>query len=126
MARNYLVITGFMLALGITGFTGCEKKMDRRELVQLMEEYLEALPGHIPSELPIADNVKLVENTRVAPIGKGLWKTATGGHTAFSIYVADPVGGQVAYMGVNQRENNWGPCCRQHIFLKSKMVKSVV
>ena len=44
-----------------------------------MEQYLAALPKHDSSGLPLAPNVKLVENTEVTPIGKGLWETATGG-----------------------------------------------
>src|SRR5512136_2472748 len=65
-----------------------------------MEKYLAALAKHDPSSVPLAKNVKLVENTEVTPIGKGLWETATGGPGDFRIYVADPVAGEVGFMGV--------------------------
>jgi len=60
-----------------------------------------------PAAVPLADGVKLVENTRSTPIGEGLWKTATAGPTDFKIYVADPVAGSVGFMGVI--ENNGKP-----------------
>jgi hypothetical protein len=70
-----------------------------------MEQYLAALPKHDPSGLSLAPNVKLVENTVETPIGKGLWETATGGPTDFKIFVADPVSGEVAFMGVIGENN---------------------
>jgi hypothetical protein len=50
--------------------------------------------------VPLADDVKLVENTEVTPIGEGLWEAATGGPADFKIYVADPVAGQIGFLGV--------------------------
>lgn len=81
------------------------KKPDREALVSLMELYLDALAKHDPSIVPIADNVKMVENTEVTLVGKGLWETATGGPTQFKIFVADPVEGQVGFMGVIEENN---------------------
>ena len=72
----------------------------REDLIALMEQYLEALGNHDPSRVPLAGDVKLVENTEVTPIGDGLWKTATGGPTDFQIYAAGPVAGQVGFLGV--------------------------
>jgi hypothetical protein len=65
-----------------------------------MDQYLAALPKHDPSGLPLAKDVKLVENTEVTPIGKGLWQTATGGPTDFKIYAADPDQEQIGFIGV--------------------------
>ena len=65
-----------------------------------MDQYLAALAKNDPSGLPLADDVKLVENTKKTPIGKGLWETVTGGPTDFQIHVADPDTGEVAFMGV--------------------------
>lgn len=105
MIRKFLII-GFILIMGWAGFTGCQNEMDRQDLVLLMEQYLDALPEHDPSGLPIADNVKLVENTKVTPVGEGLWETATGGPADFRIYIADPDAGQVAFLGVIEENNN--------------------
>ena len=85
--------------------TSCSKQPDRAALVSLMEQYLAALAEHNPDAVPLAQDVKLVENTQVTPVGEGLWKTATGGPTDFKIFVADPVAGQVAFMGVIQEND---------------------
>jgi hypothetical protein len=84
-----------------------EKQPDRASLVALMDQYLAALVAHDPSGLPLADNVKMVENTVALPVGEGLWETSTGaGTTDYKIYVADPVVGSVGYMGVLEDQGN--------------------
>ena len=70
-----------------------------------MEQYLNALSKHDTSAVPLAKDVKLVENTEVTRVGKGLWETVTGGPTQFKIFVADPVAGQIAFMGVIEENN---------------------
>jgi len=104
MRKNLKIIALFLL-LGAFTLTSCNKKPDRPALVTLMEQYLEALAKHNPSGLPLASDIKLVENTEVTPIGKGLWETATGGPTEFKIFVADPVAGQIGFMGVIEENN---------------------
>ncbi|NLV31489.1 MAG: hypothetical protein GXY47_10070 [Acidobacteria bacterium] len=74
--------------------------LTRQGLVDLMEDYLAALARHDPSGLPLARDVKLVENTRKIPVGKGLWETASSGPTDFKIYAADPDSGEIGFMGV--------------------------
>jgi hypothetical protein len=93
------VATALLLA-GTVASGASASEWDRPSLVALMRQYLNALPSHDPAGLPLAHDVKLVENTEVTPIGKGLWETATGGPTAFQIYVADPVARQVGFVGV--------------------------
>jgi hypothetical protein len=102
-------ILGLLLILGLLGFacsenktaTGpADEKCDRACLVALMDQYLAAVVGHDPSGVPIADEAKLVQNLNPIPVGEGLWETATGGPTEFKIYVADPVAGQIGFMGV--------------------------
>lgn len=89
-----------LLFITACSYARSAEKVDRAELVNLMDQYLAAVVKHDPSEIPLADNVKLVENTRITPIGKGLWETATGGTTDYKIYVADPVRGQIGFIGV--------------------------
>ena len=98
--KKWLAIPGFSVLLGILILTACARQIDRPALIGLMNQYLAALVTHDPSGLPLADNVKLVENTKVTPIGGGLWETATGGPTEFKIYVADTVAGQIGFIGV--------------------------
>jgi hypothetical protein len=103
--KNCLVVIVIFLLLGIFSCTPSAKKMDRSAMVVLLEQYLAALAKHDPSSVPLAKDVKLVENTEVTPIGKGLWETATGGPTEFKIFAADPVAGQIGFIGVI-KENN--------------------
>jgi len=98
--RRGLALVGAALLLGPLALASSAERLDRPGLVALMERYLAALARHDPSGVPLAVNVKLVENTEVTPIGKGLWETTTGGPTEFRIFAADPVEGQVAFMGV--------------------------
>jgi hypothetical protein len=93
------------LLLGPLAFASSAERLDRPALVTLMERYLAALARHDPSGVPLASDVKFVENTEVTPIGKGLWETATGGLIEFKIFAADPFAGQVAFMGVIQERD---------------------
>ncbi|MGD9158630.1 MAG: hypothetical protein PVG39_09505 [Desulfobacteraceae bacterium] len=85
--------------------TSASGEYNREDLIKVMDQYLDALVKHDPSGVTLAKNVKLVENTEVIPIGKGLWENATGpGMTDYKIYVADPVLGQIGYMGLLQEK----------------------
>jgi hypothetical protein len=100
--KTKMVILGTLLILGASNAASAAKKCDRECLVALMDQYLAAVVKHNPAGVPIAGDVKLVENLKTTPIGKGLWETATGGPAEFKIYVADPVAGQIGFMGVIQ------------------------
>ncbi len=104
MKRSF-AITGLFILLGAFTSALCSERMDRSALVALMDQYLTALAQHDTSGVPLASNVKLVENTEVKHIGKGLWETATGGPTEFKIYVADSVAGQIGFIGVIHENN---------------------
>jgi hypothetical protein len=96
------VILGVVLIWGAFSLASAAGKCDRACLVGMMDQYLAAVVKHNPAGVPIASDVKLVENLKQIPVGKGLWETATGGPTEFKIYVADPVAGQIGFMGVMQ------------------------
>ncbi len=98
--KNKIIIISFFLLLGTFTFAAGDEQLTRGDLIALMEQYLSALAKHDPSVVPLADNVKIVENTEVIAIGKGLWETATGRPTQFKIFVADPVAGQIGFIGV--------------------------
>jgi hypothetical protein len=100
--KKGMVILSILFVLGAFSSASAAEKCDRACLVALMDQYLAAVVKHNPAGVPIASDVKLVENLKAIPIGKGLWETATGGPTEFKIYVADPVAAQIGYMGVIQ------------------------
>jgi hypothetical protein len=80
-------------------------KCDRQCLVNMMQRYVAAMVKHDPKAVPLAENVKFMENAAAMPIGKGLWETASGGPTAFQIYAADPLAQSVACLLV-MKEND--------------------
>lgn len=81
------------------------KGLDRAALLKLADDYFAALLAHDPRKVPLASDVKVVENvTRIKP-GEGLWKTATSAPTAFKIVVPDPVSQQVGGLVVMQSDN---------------------
>jgi hypothetical protein len=104
--KKSTVVLSILLVLGSAGFASAAAKCDRACLVSLMNQYLTAVVKHDPAGLPIASDVKFVENLKQMPVGKGLWETAAGGPTDFKIYVADPVAGQIGFMGVLKDKNN--------------------
>jgi hypothetical protein len=71
-------------------------------LKTLVDTYLAALVAHNPAQVPLAPNVKFVENVTAIRPGEGLWKTASAVPTTFKIYVPDPVAQQVGFIGVMQ------------------------
>ena len=108
MKKGTVLIIILMCAF-FTGACGQRASEDaasagREPLIRLMDQYLEALVKHDPSAAPLAADVKLVQNITPTPIGEGLWKTATGGPGEFKIYVSDPAGGQIGFMGVIESE----------------------
>jgi hypothetical protein len=80
-------------------------RCDRACLKGLVDSYLAALVAHDPSRIPIAPDVKFVENTVPLHPGDGLWKTASALPTTFKIYVPDPVAQQVGFIGVMQESD---------------------
>ena len=79
---------------------------DREPLISLMDQYLAAVAKHDPAGLPLAADVKLVENITPTPIGEGLWKTMTGGPSEFKVYVSDPVSNQIGFLGMIESDGN--------------------
>jgi len=105
--KTTTVLLCILVVVSSFNYAFSEKQPDRASLVALMDQYLAALVAHDPAGLPLADNVKMVENTVTLPIGKGLWETSTGaGTTDYKIYVADPVEGSVGYMGAMEDQGN--------------------
>ena len=44
----------------------------------MITQYIDALAGHDPSRLPLADNVRFTEDSKALKPGEGLWQTTTG------------------------------------------------
>ena len=50
---------------------------DRACLTGIVGAYLTAMTAHEPSKVPVADRVRVTEDTKVIALGEGLWKNIT-------------------------------------------------
>jgi hypothetical protein len=102
MKRMTLLAASMSVAIAQTGGpTAC----DRACLHKLVDSYLAAVVAHDTARVPLAANVRFVENTVPMKPGEGLWKTASEAPTTFKIYVPDPIAGQVGFLGM-MKEND--------------------
>jgi hypothetical protein len=95
---------GLLAALGVgfvvTAAAAAPDRCNRACLKDLAKSYVAALVAHDPSKVPLAADVKFVENVTPMKPGEGLWKTASEAPTTFAVYVPDPVSGQVGFIGM--------------------------
>lgn len=68
---------------------------DRQCLLTLADDYLGSLVAHDAKKVPLAADVRIVENAKRIQPGEGLWKTVSGGPTEYKLVVPDAVSQQV-------------------------------
>src|SRR6202046_673864 len=84
----------------VTAAAAAPDPCNRACLKDLAKAYVTALVAHDPSKVPLAADVKFVENVTPMKPGEGLWKTASEAPTTFAVYVPDPVSEQVGFIGM--------------------------
>jgi hypothetical protein len=98
------ITAGLLVALSVgciaTASAAAPDPCNRACLKDLASSYVAALVAHDPSKVPLASDLKFVENVTPKKPGEGLWKTASEGPTTFAVYVPDPVAGQVGFIGM--------------------------
>ena len=72
--KRKTVILGVVLIWGAFSFASAAEKCDRACLVGLMDQYLAAVVKHNPAGVPIASDVKLVENLKPIPSARDYGK----------------------------------------------------
>jgi len=98
------VLGAALWVVALPALAAANSTCDRSCLRTLADSYLAALVAHDTSKVPLARDVKMVENIkRIAP-GEGLWKTASAGPQEFRIYVPDAVAQQVGVMVLMQAD----------------------
>jgi hypothetical protein len=101
---NSKIRAGLMAALSVgciaTAAAAAPDPCNRVCLKDLAKSYVAALVAHDPSKVPLAADVKFVENVTPMKPGEGLWKTASEAPTTFAVYVPDPVSEQVGFIGM--------------------------
>jgi hypothetical protein len=109
MTMNRTLLLAALVVLVSGGAQGASKTAaptacDRDCLKTLADNYIAALVAHDPKKVPLAADVKIVENAKRIQPGEGLWKTATAGPTDFKILVPDPYSQEVGGMVMIQSE----------------------
>ena len=94
------LLAAFSMGLLATASGAAPDPCNRACLKDLASSYIAALVAHDPSEVPLATDLKFVENVKPLKPGEGLWKTASEVPTTFAVYVPDPVSGQVGFIGM--------------------------
>lgn len=86
----------------LTGGTGTAiaATCDRQCMLSLTDRYVSALAAHDPKRVPIAADATFVENIKRMKVGEGLWQTASGGATRFSVHVPDPQNQTAGWIGM--------------------------
>ena len=102
--RRLLLTAAALIVSSVTSIAQAAAALDRAQLLSLADSYLAALVAHDPGKVPLAADIRIVENVkRIAP-GEGLWKTATAGPTGFKIVVPDPYSQEVGGLVVMQSD----------------------
>ena len=86
-------------------------ELDRAALLKLADDYFAALVAHNPKAVPLANNIKIVENIKRIQPGEGVWKTASSVPTTFKIVVPDTFSQQVAgivILGIDGKPAQFG------------------
>ncbi len=92
------------MAIALMGTTQAHARSeacDRACLSAIVDQYLAAMVAHDASRAPFASTIRFTENAAKLPLSDGLWFTATA-MTDYKVYVADPQGGAVAFIGLIQ------------------------
>jgi hypothetical protein len=94
------LLAALSVGFGVSAAAAVPDPCNRACLKDLAHSYVAALVAHDPSKVPLAADVKFVENVKPMKPGEGLWKTASEAPTTFAIYVPDPVSEQVGFIGM--------------------------
>jgi hypothetical protein len=104
MNRRYCLALATLALTAAAAANAADKSCDRACLKNLADRYLAALVAHDPAQVPLAREVRMVENIQRIRPGEGLWKTASAVPSTFRIDVPDPVAQQIGVLAVMQED----------------------
>ena len=81
---------------------------DRACLEGFVDQYLDAMIAHDPSQVPLTDDFRMTENGQRLDVGDSLWKTMVGKGN-YRLFVTDEDAGQVAFIGTVREQANNNP-----------------
>jgi hypothetical protein len=67
-----------MLVIGPARVAAAAENCDRTCLAGMISQYVDALVARDHSRLPLAQNVRVTEDSRAIKLGEGIWKTVSG------------------------------------------------
>jgi hypothetical protein len=100
-----LAVAALAAFAGLAHAADAGKPLDRAALIKLANDYVAALVAHDAGKVPLASDLKIVENAKRIKSGEGLWKTTSGGPTEFKVVVPDTESQQVGGILMMQAEN---------------------
>jgi hypothetical protein len=95
-----------LLAVMAGTASAADAGLSRDALLKLADNYFAALVAHNPAAVPLASDVKIVENLKRIKPGEGMWKTASSDPTAFKIVIPDTYSQEVGGIVVMGSDNN--------------------
>ncbi len=96
------------LALPQTASAQIGAECDKTCLVDMMDQYFDALVAHDSSQLTLSNDIKYTENGVTLALTDGLWNTVQA-LPSYRFDIADPVNGEVAALAIvneNGNQNN--------------------
>ena len=115
MLKRSVVIV--LVLVGVAGIgcspTSSPTACDRDCLVEIAEQYLDALASRDPEQAALSENIRFVENVTPMQPGEGLWASAAGAATGYRILVSDPVAQTIGFMTVIDHESEHGVVAAQ-------------
>ncbi len=102
MLKLPLAVLGSVACLALAA-PAAAKDCDRACLLALTDRYVAALAAHDPKAVPWSGSAAFVENITRMKVGEGLWQSASGEATAFSVHVPDAQNQTAGWIGMMAR-----------------------
>ena len=81
MLRAAAIALVSLSAFGLSAPVVAAENCDRACLTGLITQYVDAVVARDPTKLPLANGVKVTEDSQAIKLGDGIWKTVTGKET---------------------------------------------
>ena len=118
------ILTTLLLTLFVFSVqTALAKECDRDCLKGMITQYIDALAGHDPSRLPLAENVRFTEDSKALKLGEGLWKSVTAKDPFRQDYLDTKK--QIAASHVVVREGNNPALCSVLLHIKDMKINGI-
>jgi hypothetical protein len=77
MSKTIRLALAAALLAGFSQAPAAAENCDRACLTDLLTRYIDAVAAHDHSKLPLADNVRVTEDSKDAKLGEGIWQSVT-------------------------------------------------